>query len=441
MADRLVLAVWGVMALGALAFVGTHGVDVPWEDDWMMVPAITGDQPLGAWLWMQQNEHRLPVTRVIHLALARITGFDSRSGMVFNALALSALALALLRVAARRRGHAAWTDALFPLALLHWGHWWNLLMNMQVFVICAVALQLALVLFVHARGWERRGWIVLLAAASLLLPGHGANGLLLVPPAVGLLAITARVRWCAGDRMLPLTLGAVALATLAGAALYFRGYVTPPYGDAPPRDFARTVAQFLSLGFGLAPRALWQPLAVLMILLLLATAGLIAGALWRGASRRDALGYALCLAGIAALALAVGRGRASDGPAAGLPFRYVTHICALPLVLALTWEGLAPGRLARAVGALLLAVVIALLPYEMWQGHRQAVIRAVLLEDVAADIRAGRTPGEIAARHHLRIFPWSEEHLRLTLGGLERERLGPYRGVTPRPASPSPGDS
>ena len=68
-------------------------------EDWLMVPAMTGHQDnLLVWLWSQNNEHRLPVQRLIYLGLLRATG-DFRSGMVLNQLLLVFLVFALVRAA------------------------------------------------------------------------------------------------------------------------------------------------------------------------------------------------------------------------------------------------------------------------------------------------------------------------------------------------------
>jgi hypothetical protein len=62
---------WVVMLLGVLTFVAKYATNVPLHDDWDgLVPVLNGDQPVtAAWLWSQHNEHRVPLPRLLLLAL------------------------------------------------------------------------------------------------------------------------------------------------------------------------------------------------------------------------------------------------------------------------------------------------------------------------------------------------------------------------------------
>src|SRR5262249_11804164 len=101
-AGLVVWGLWGLPTAFALAFVGVYGVNVPYWDDWDMVPVRTGRQPLTLdWLWAQHNEHRIPLPKLLYVALARGCG-DLRAGMVFNVLCLAAVAAGLI-LAVRRR--------------------------------------------------------------------------------------------------------------------------------------------------------------------------------------------------------------------------------------------------------------------------------------------------------------------------------------------------
>src|SRR5207248_1941283 len=61
-------AIWllaGVMALALLFFVYRHGDNVPYFDDWRIVPVLTGHEPITLrWLWSQHNEHRMPIQKL-----------------------------------------------------------------------------------------------------------------------------------------------------------------------------------------------------------------------------------------------------------------------------------------------------------------------------------------------------------------------------------------
>ena len=139
-----VWGVWLAMLLEALDFVSHFGVDVPYFDEWEMIPALTGNQPISLqWLWSQHNEHRLPLPRkYLYLAVEKLARCDFRAGMFFNVLALSGMAATCIVVASRLRGKPNFTDAFFPLVLLHEGHWENLIASFQVEFILSRRAQL-----------------------------------------------------------------------------------------------------------------------------------------------------------------------------------------------------------------------------------------------------------------------------------------------------------
>ena len=46
-----VLVLWAVMVVAALVYIAIHGHNVPWNEDWTMVPALVGQEPnLFSWL-------------------------------------------------------------------------------------------------------------------------------------------------------------------------------------------------------------------------------------------------------------------------------------------------------------------------------------------------------------------------------------------------------
>jgi hypothetical protein len=122
-------AAWAGMLGAALWFVWDYGTNVPfWPDEWGYASILSGEQPVSlAWLWQQHLEHRLPFPKLVWLGLLRVTGYDFRAGMYCNVLLLGALALVLILAARKLRGRTSYADAFFPLILLHWGHWENLL--------------------------------------------------------------------------------------------------------------------------------------------------------------------------------------------------------------------------------------------------------------------------------------------------------------------------
>src|SRR5262249_24127651 len=65
------------LAAALLFFVYRYGDDVPYFDDWLIVPALTGHESITLrWLWSQHNEHRMPLTKLILLGLSRVSAGD-----------------------------------------------------------------------------------------------------------------------------------------------------------------------------------------------------------------------------------------------------------------------------------------------------------------------------------------------------------------------------
>src|SRR5262245_51085069 len=116
-----VWAIWAAMLAAGLALVARYGSNVPSWDEWDMVPTLTGTQPVSAeWLWSQHNEHRVPLPRLVLLAVNLFGGPDFRIAQVLNVLVLGAASAGLILAVRRARGRTLLGDAIFPLLLLHW---------------------------------------------------------------------------------------------------------------------------------------------------------------------------------------------------------------------------------------------------------------------------------------------------------------------------------
>lgn len=75
-----VWGIWALMRLGALVFISKYAGHVPFWDDWNLVPARTGNQRLtAAWLWEPINEHRIPLPKLLLIALYKLTYYDFRA--------------------------------------------------------------------------------------------------------------------------------------------------------------------------------------------------------------------------------------------------------------------------------------------------------------------------------------------------------------------------
>ncbi len=111
---------------------GASAVTYRFEMKWNLVDAITGAQPVTLqWLRAPHNGHRIPFPRLVLLGLYKASGGDFRVGMYFNVTVLAAAAAILMWASKRNRGKTSVADAVFPMLLLHWGHYENLLWSWQ----------------------------------------------------------------------------------------------------------------------------------------------------------------------------------------------------------------------------------------------------------------------------------------------------------------------
>ena len=192
----VVWLVWAVTLASILVSIARDGRNIPFEEDWFMVGPMTGHEPdLPRWLWSQNSEHRLPLPRLVNLALLRATG-DFRSTMVFDALAIAAVAAAMILVARRLRGgRTSLADAFFPLLLLHLGNWDNLVWGWQIQFVLPTVLACVLLLVIVARPGPPTRWGAAAGAVALIgLPLSGANGLIFAPTLAAWLAYAAWTR-------------------------------------------------------------------------------------------------------------------------------------------------------------------------------------------------------------------------------------------------------
>ncbi|HET6572888.1 MAG TPA: hypothetical protein VFG68_04745 [Fimbriiglobus sp.] len=385
------MAVWAVLTVAGLGFVLGFGHNVPWGDEWEFVPALTGHEPAGPWLWAQHNEHRLPLPRAVYLGLFRLTG-DFRAGMVLQVLLLSALALGLLRYLAAVRERPAWSDVFVPVGLLNWGHVENFLMGYQLCFALVCVLACGMLTAARSMRTYRAGLLV--GGQLLLLEACGGSGLAFVPPVVVWLLARARragrTQWKKGVDLVVL-----AAAAVGYAAAYLAGYERPPHHPPAKLENAGLAAliagQYLSMSFGLAAAFVWPIVAVGVI-------GLAGWAAVRLVQTRTWGGLAV-LAGALALAAMVGVGRSGFGDwQMGLWSRY--GLLAWPVLFAayLAFLG-ATDRFGKWVQPALAAVTVGFLPFNIAAGWGWATSHDQSLTAFTQDVRAGVPAAELVEKH------------------------------------------
>lgn len=454
----VVWGVWAIMVAVVLAHIARYGQNVPIAEDWLMVPTLTGQEPdFWAWVWSQNNEHRIPLARLLYLGLLAPTQ-DFRVGMVGSTLLLAAFAAAMILVARRLRGgRTSYVDAFFPLAVLHLGNWENLVWGWQItFVVGTVAIgALLLVLVASEMPLGERSALVL-AATLVALPLTGANGLVYV--AAGIAAAAAlvwRLRRLGGaglarGRPAAIVVGGALLAAIV-AGLYFVGYERPTWTDENPgaSPTVETVGKFGAMALGPGPIELGragQALVLLAVAGVVAIAGVVlAQRILRGradAERRRALALTGFLAGAVVMALAIGYGRAATAVERELPARYA--LLSLPAVLAAWFVVQRYGRAALRgwVHGGLLLLTIALLPLNVAKGYEWRDWYLAGMNAVERDIDAGVPRDALVERHQTFLLHWDAVALGEGIDTLRDERIGPFARLrdeppaTPRRAGP-----
>lgn len=429
---------WLLLTALALVWALRFGLRLPVRDEMGLVPYVTGAEPVSwSWLWSLYGDHRLPLPRLLYVAVVRATGrFEAVA--VVSALAASAAAAALLVAARRARGRLLLSDLFLPLAFLQWGqHALARGFNLQFAASTALA----------------AGWLAValgagrpLGAGSAAASGGclaalvlcGGSGVVPAPPLALWLLDTARRSRRSGPRAPRAawwTAGLLALGSLVLVALYFlagRGEGAERLGA--PLDAAatgRAVLQFLAIGTGPAAQAWWPAGGSLLLLSgLLVMGSLIAAARRHPERRPAALALLAFLLANLLVALAIGWSRGPLLPTAGLADRYV--IVATPWLagLYLSSLALASRRAARVLRWGLLALLALSLPAnliaaraerQLWSGHTEQI------SGLAAD---GLGPEALAERTWdlFRRQPW---YLTSRLRELHAARLPPYAEGVP----------
>ena len=433
-------------ALAALAppaylaiLIVRYARNMPWRDAWGMVPYMTEaahGHLRGDLLWVQVNEHRIPVAMLVQGALALLTRWDVRGDAWLNFAAsagsLLAVACVVRRTVASVTGWGA-TLILATASVLTFspaaGSTWTAGWNTPPFIAaCAACVFAALV-----AGWrgETVRFVALLACATAGALAFGTGVILLaLLPLVSVAVPGSRSR-----RAAHVVVASVWASALL--ALYFHGWY-PRIGEPRPEfraDLAPSYVRYALAYVGhatgtddLARAPAWG----------LATTIVLSGAtVWLGIRRPDLRGAVLPWFVLAAYALGNGfitaYGRLGNGMHTALLPRYLPtaglFVLAALAVLTLAIADLGARPRARPV----LGVVVIVL---VW------AVGVVALREVAAARRgiAGMQATATTldgARRCLRTCATTADWCLSGIVGreiarpfcslLERARVGPFR--------------
>jgi hypothetical protein len=438
----LVWLTWAIALAGILGFIAHDGRNIPFEEDWLMVGPMTGHEPhLLSWFWSQNSEHRLPLPRLVNLTLLRATG-DFRWTMVFDTLALAAVAAAMILAArALRGGRTSVADAFFPLLLLHLGHWDNLVWAWQIQFVLPTALVCVVLLAIVSRPMlPTHGATIAGALALIGLPLSGANGLVLTPPLAAWFAYTA---WTArrealrGQRMSSwLPAGAAFLALLLCVA-YFIGFQSSPWNAPSPglRATLGTSAKFLALSVGPVAAKSWPLFGAVVSLILLTGLWTLAGARrWWEDERVRIVGLAAFFVAIAILTMAVGWGRSGRTAETGrMSVRYV--LLAAPSLCAAYFTFLLFGKswIRRAGPAGLVILLALLFPLNILVGLDRRDWFGAGMAAFERDLASGAPAEDLAQRHYPFMLHWDPSLMVVSLRRLHDAGVGPFAEWEPDP--------
>lgn len=440
-----VWGVWLALLWELLSFVTEYRVDTPYSDDWDMVPAVTGHEPISlSWLWSQHNEHRVPLARIAYLAFEKFTHDDFRAGTYPNALLLGAIAAACIVGASRLRGRPSFTDALFPILFLHWGNWENVLLSFQIALLIPVAVSVAMLLLIASSGDEAvsRRSAVAYGCCLITLPLCGGFGLGLVPTLSLWSAYVALVEWRSGvaeRRKTARVLGTLTIASVALTGLYFVGYERP--ATHPPLSGAwwlplEATLRFLTVGFGPVARLYWPIAGYLVSMLLVATLVAIAWMIRKGRHRTRALGFLAFGVGMVILGGGIAWARIGLGLQNGLGMQllYASRYAALcaPVLCCVyfAWELSGSPSGAELVQVSLFAMACLLLFRNADDGAVNATKVKAIRQRLLSRAESGASSRSLAHAFARQIYPYPfEDVLEARLRMLHDAGIGAFKSM------------
>jgi len=404
-----VLFVWGIwtaLLFAMIQFVATYGTNIPYYDEWDMVPRLVGERRVTPkWLWSQHNEHRIVIGRLVYIAATRLTDYDFRAVMFVNIAILAACAAGLIHFMRRLRGYTDYTDAFFPLLMLHLGQAENLIWAFQITFVFGTGLAILILCLLATPGRLSFRSGMLLASCAVLCPLVGGNGLGLVPAVFLCVLVVAWESWQGSPKQRRQAVGILALGVVSVvvAALYFVRYTRPAKHPFNPNIDAmlQGALRIMGMGLGAATKLYWPqiktPLAVA-----LASTGLVLGAITFFArnGRVRALRLLLFAGALLSVALGIAWARTAVAWDAILVSRYATLAAPLWCTVYLVFQLCFNKSLRTFAHTLLFLTAGVLFVKNRELGIQEAVrlnnIRSALVQDVLA----GKTVSEIVERHH-----------------------------------------
>lgn len=433
-----VWTIWALMLLAVLACIFMYGRNIPLAEDWNMVAPLTGNEPnFGKWLWLQNNEHRIPLPKLILLLLLKITHGDFRSGMFLTVLFVGFLAAAFIKVFNYvRGGKTNYSDAFFPIALLHIGNWENFVWTWQfTFILPTILSLFLLTIIIQYNNLLQPRMALIAAVCTISLPLCGANGLMYVMPAIPWLSYEAflhfRSKEAGASRGIGLVLSGAVIISVFIIIAYFIGYERPPWYPPSPSIITtlKTSAKFMALGFGPVAAASWGLSTFLVLIFVFSTGTLLFFAVFKscGTEFRRAIRLLFFLGGSIIFALGLGYGRATNVPTLGLPMRYTLLAVPTLIICYSSWEFYGLPVFRKVIQWSLFFIFSIIIFHNTLRGlsWRNWYLKGT--DSVMHDIREGVPHSLLVARHQQFLLHWDKQMLETGMKQLKQSGMGPFK--------------
>jgi hypothetical protein len=429
--------VWIVMFASALYFLARFAVNVPFAEDGMLIPYVTGAEHLNAkFLFCEYNHHIIPLPKLALFLLGRFTN-DFRTSMYFIVLICAIAALALTLAAKYMRGRLEYTDALFAISLLHLGHWECFLLGFCMQLVMSTGF-LAVILFiiVRAGSYLTAMQSLLVGLCLVMLPATGMSGFLLAAPLAGWLAYSAWLSWRSGGPGAAYSAGLQAILVLTAItsmvlytlALLHSMSSLQSHAERSEKGFAAflVLIQLLASGFGASAATPWLPLLkggwccylVGSVVLALAAIGLVLLFVRSQppAERLRRVGLSLFLLAnlLVLVGIILGRGV--------LCVRY--SMLSVPLLWGIyfTWQLYGARLGGRLIPVGLFAFMCVMSSINMQQGCSSGEQRYTVLKSVERDIKAEIPVARIVTSHRQAVVGDLWVYYKARLGGRATEQ-------------------
>lgn len=165
-------------ALFVLSFLIFNTKRYPVADDWLYVRPLTMESPWDylTWLFQQEVDHRIPMQKLVHSALAQASGYDMRALMLFNAGMAFVASTFLIKTARLYRNAPNIGDAIIPLIILNPASGYSLWSIHLQFLSSILFVSLTLYNWCAFDQSQRKSNLAFACICLSLLPLCGMNG-------------------------------------------------------------------------------------------------------------------------------------------------------------------------------------------------------------------------------------------------------------------------